>query len=495
MSLGDDASSCSTAFTVSGSALLWAWGFLCYLSPALFPYSTVSGSVGIESAFFTSQITAGLFAFGVFLVLRRRQVVVQTVWLLVAAIGLSASVVLDEAVLGGCLPSWMFYISGVIDGIGVPLLGVAWGTRYCLGMRGRFRVGSLVLLSFLVAYGLYFLISLLPYPSSAVVTFVVPLFSWLLWHLDARRRHELGNDVLPMPVTPTNGGFPGEVSAGDRNVGILPWRALSLIAFASLTANLVCSYVMGWDYQSVAMVSGGVVVVASITTMAYVMSILQEEVSVESVYRFSLPFTVVGLLVMLVFGKDGTVIGGALVTGCGMFMQSLVMFKVVESTRRQGISPLLSFSVGQGVVAITVFLGNIGGKLLVRMTGFSLLALDILCALGVIVLFFMLLYLERVSSERARPVPAPDIGSVDEPSLREPPASEDVLRGLAREHALTQREAEIFELLAKGRSLPFIADQLFVTTGTVKTHTMHIYRKLDISNRQELIDLVDANLR
>lgn len=492
MPSNDDAPSFSTTFTVSGSALLWAWGFLCYLSPSMFPYSTVSGSVGIESAFFTSQLVAGLFAITVFLILRRRQMVVQPGWFLVAAICLSVTVVIDEAVLWGSLPSWMFYVSGTLDGVGVPLLGVAWGTRYCLGMRGRFRAGSLVLLSFLVAYGFYFIISLLPYPFGAMVTFMVPIVSWLLWHLDARRRHESGNDVLPMPVTSTASGFPGEVSAGDRNAEILPWRALSLIAFASLTANLIYSYVMGWDYQSVAMVSGGVVVVAGITTIAYAMSVLQAEVSVESVYRFSLPFTVIGLLVMLVFGKDGMSIGGSLVMGCGMFMQSLIMFKVVESTQRQGISPLLGFSVGQGVVAVTVFLGNIGGKLLVQVTGFNLLALDILCALGVIVLFFMLLYLEHISVRGDGTVFSSDNDRVDEASSKDLITSEGALGAIAQNHMLTQRETEVFELLAKGRSLPFIADQLFVTTGTVKTHTIHIYRKLDISNRQELIDLVDA---
>ena len=31
-----------------------------------------------------------------------------------------------------------------------------------------------------------------------------------------------------------------------------------------------------------------------------------------------------------------------------------------------------------------------------------------------------------------------------------------------------------------------------VTTGTVKTHTTHIYRKLDVNSRQELLDQLDA---
>ena len=62
----------------------------------------------------------------------------------------------------------------------------------------------------------------------------------------------------------------------------------------------------------------------------------------------------------------------------------------------------------------------------------------------------------------------------------------------AQSHGLTKREAEVLGYLARGRTLPYIADALFVTTGTVKTHTAHIYRKLDVNSRQELLDQLDA---
>ena len=46
-------------------------------------------------------------------------------------------------------------------------------------------------------------------------------------------------------------------------------------------------------------------------------------------------------------------------------------------------------------------------------------------------------------------------------------------------------------LLVQGRSLPYIAEQLFVTTGTVKTHALHIYRKAGVGGKQELISLYE----
>ena len=61
----------------------------------------------------------------------------------------------------------------------------------------------------------------------------------------------------------------------------------------------------------------------------------------------------------------------------------------------------------------------------------------------------------------------------------------------AESFGLTRREGKVFSYLSKGRSLPYIADELFVTTGTVKTHTTHIYRKLGVNSRQELLDLFE----
>lgn len=51
--------------------------------------------------------------------------------------------------------------------------------------------------------------------------------------------------------------------------------------------------------------------------------------------------------------------------------------------------------------------------------------------------------------------------------------------------ALTEREAEVLALLAAGASNREIADQLFVSEGTVKRHTHNIYRKLDVNNRTQ----------
>ena len=57
----------------------------------------------------------------------------------------------------------------------------------------------------------------------------------------------------------------------------------------------------------------------------------------------------------------------------------------------------------------------------------------------------------------------------------------------ADDHLLTAREREILRLLAAGMTNPQIAAQLIIGAGTVKTHTLHIYRKLDVANRMQAV--------
>jgi DNA-binding NarL/FixJ family response regulator len=52
---------------------------------------------------------------------------------------------------------------------------------------------------------------------------------------------------------------------------------------------------------------------------------------------------------------------------------------------------------------------------------------------------------------------------------------------------LTAKEREVLAALAAGRSNQEIAETLFVTRATVKTHLAHIYAKLDAKDRHEAI--------
>lgn len=57
--------------------------------------------------------------------------------------------------------------------------------------------------------------------------------------------------------------------------------------------------------------------------------------------------------------------------------------------------------------------------------------------------------------------------------------------GASHREALTRKELEVLARLAEGRSNREIAEALFVTPATVKSHLAHIYVKLGVAGRQE----------
>ncbi|MGH2548450.1 MAG: LuxR C-terminal-related transcriptional regulator, partial [Thermomicrobiales bacterium] len=75
---------------------------------------------------------------------------------------------------------------------------------------------------------------------------------------------------------------------------------------------------------------------------------------------------------------------------------------------------------------------------------------------------------QHIAEERSSELPA----SIEQTSLIEP---------------LTPREREVLQLIAAGRSNQSIASELFLSIGSVKTHSSHLYGKLGVRGRTEAV--------
>ena len=53
--------------------------------------------------------------------------------------------------------------------------------------------------------------------------------------------------------------------------------------------------------------------------------------------------------------------------------------------------------------------------------------------------------------------------------------------------SLSQQETKVKKMILEGKSNKEIAEELFISLSTVKTHITNIYQKLNISNRRDLI--------
>lgn len=82
-------------------------------------------------------------------------------------------------------------------------------------------------------------------------------------------------------------------------------------------------------------------------------------------------------------------------------------------------------------------------------------------------------------------------GFSSEPASTTEVETEDPVQALFNRCGLSPREQEVATLLARGRSLPFIQEELYISAGTAQTHARHIYKKMGVHSRQELIDCVE----
>lgn len=72
------------------------------------------------------------------------------------------------------------------------------------------------------------------------------------------------------------------------------------------------------------------------------------------------------------------------------------------------------------------------------------------------------------------------------------PAQVDVVcNQIIDEFALSEREGEILRLIARGNTTSTIASKLVISPHTVNTHIRHIYEKVNIHKRSELIEYIN----
>lgn len=210
-------------------------------------------------------------------------------------------------------------------------------------------------------------------------------------------------------------------------------------------------------------------------------------VGFAAAFRWVLPAMAIGLLL------NDSRFSWLLVAACLMlsvahaaFEMSLRM-QVVSFARRHERAQV--FCVGWGFAAIMAG-AFLGPSLYLAIT--SVVAIDTLhltlAVLAVLVVVGSLIPLVAdQKSEERKTLVADEAASGTGDSAANDPARLSLLMGVR--YGLTNREAEILRMLLEGRSRPYIRDTLYVSISTVDTHVRHIYAKVGVHNKQDLIDL------
>ncbi len=68
------------------------------------------------------------------------------------------------------------------------------------------------------------------------------------------------------------------------------------------------------------------------------------------------------------------------------------------------------------------------------------------------------------------------------------PVSHEINEAELKKLNLTSREHEVLQLLTRGHSNSEIAEKLFLSLSTVKTHASNLFVKMDVKNRTQAIE-------
>lgn len=219
---------------------------------------------------------------------------------------------------------------------------------------------------------------------------------------------------------------------------------------------------------------------------AILLVLYSKRVSFSGLFRWVMPLLVISLVLVGISGDWAQLATGLINSVCDSLIEVLLFLFVLTIAKNYGAPVTLGLGMVCGFSQAGVLLGNLLGRAC-AISGMQAtnpflspdqLSMALICILAIAMLF----------------VPQKDLaGQV--PRLSEADSADQSLARacleMQRRYGLSDREAEVAALLAKGRSRPYIRERLFISTNTVATHIKHIYQKLDVHSKEELMDMAN----
>ena len=252
------------------------------------------------------------------------------------------------------------------------------------------------------------------------------------------------------------------------------------IIFLLLMADIDLARGTAWGITP--MTVGGLVAIIAIVPLLRMKS---DQALINFSYRFFLPLIAFAAFALAVFvdspQERSVMIVGAFAFCTVYTILMLAMFFAMAGRMRSLALPVASMMIIAG--GLVCILSNARGGFDV-LEAYRYRILVVLLVVAVIVLSI------TPSSRLWRVV----LDGIDAVKMNMSNGAEDYIARCTKtseEYGLTAREAEILLLLGRGHTSAYIAKELIVAESTVRSHRKNIYRKLEVSSREELFNLLD----
>lgn len=211
---------------------------------------------------------------------------------------------------------------------------------------------------------------------------------------------------------------------------------------------------------------------------------LHHSLSITTLYFAAFPVLATSLVAMSIFGTQFE-LAFAVISHTVYNLVSLVaIFESIRINRDKKLPVILIYSIFTFVVyfasTIGAWIGDAVGSFFLNSTLVSVISLVLVYCLSLVVVSLYRSELKRrTASEHDKAH-----------ETRDP--VEDACMLIAQERQLTPREATILDHIAHGRNVPAIAEKMFLSKETIRTHVKGLYRALGVHSRQEVIDLIET---
>lgn len=286
------------------------------------------------------------------------------------------------------------------------------------------------------------------------------------------------------------GAGEGPCAVPARPVPPLPPRVLAVSGVSGFLGMLVQSAMLFAGVEaSDGALAPYLVRVAGLALFIAVIAVFGRDYDATSVFWpfAALPVVAASLAPPFIGGALPTV-AMALFTMSRHYLSAFTLSLYADLSGRLGRDPGAVFCFGRAADSIGCLAGMVTGYLLAVLAAPTVhfwYVISGVCLCMAVAAFSLMLFNRRFTD----PDDAPVQDGAREPGGA-PQAPQGPAEAAARLYSLSPREAQVVGYLAKGRSVPFIADEMGVSMSTVKTHMRSLYRKMGVHTRQELLDVV-----
>lgn len=375
-------------------------------------------------------------------------------------------------------PTGLLGALSVASGAGGAVLFLLWAEVYCqLGPTRSVLYGAG---SCLLAGGTALLVANLEPDASRIAIGALPLASGLL---------------AVMSLSHLTGERSAATAAGGESAAIrypVPWKIILLMACAGFVSGFAGSLLVSADGV------GAIHRIAATALFGALLIVLfvarRGSFDVRVFAWVALPVALLSFVAIPVLGTTAGLAVSFLVKFSYVAFALFVLLVLANMVWRHEVPSARVFAFARASSEAAMFAGILlrralqaSGALDNEATMWLITILGLVGIVGCVVLW----HSERSVTADWGTMGVDPASGMHVPSARE--ATLERCAALAAAHGLTPRETEILELLAQGREPTQVEQELFLSHNTLKTHLRHLYAKLDVHTREELMASVAAS--